>query len=107
MLYTFWILPLGARIRQSGPQYSLDGQGMRLDHYKYTQTATSATYYNHAFSQAVKDWKLAVGVLVLMVVDLVILITYTAIEGARGVVVVSTLNKENPSRSEEVGHHNF
>jgi hypothetical protein len=49
-----------------------------------------------------KDWKLAAGVLVLVLVDLAILLVYTAIEVSQGVKVKSTLNKENPSRSEQV-----
>jgi hypothetical protein len=49
-----------------------------------------------------KDWKLAAGVLVLVLVDLVILLVYTAVEVSQGVEVRSTLNRENPSRSEQV-----
>ena len=52
--------------------------------------------------QTMKDWKLAVGVLVLVVIDLTILITFTVIEGLNGVETITTLNKENPSRSDEV-----
>lgn len=54
-----------------------------------------------------KDWKLAIGVLVLVLVDLVILLVYTAIEAARGVEVRSTLNRENPTRSDQVSQWNI
>ena len=55
-----------------------------------------------AHLQTMKDWKLATGVLVLVLVDLVILVVYTAIETSQGVEVRTTLNRENPSRSEQV-----
>ena len=55
-----------------------------------------------AHLQTMKDWKLATGVLVLVLVDLVILVVYTALETSQGVEVRTTLNRENPSRSEQV-----
>ena len=52
--------------------------------------------------QILKDWKLALGVLSLVIIDLLILVTYSAIEGSNGVEVELILNKENPIRSEGV-----
>lgn len=53
-----------------------------------------------------KDWKLAVGVLILVITDFIILIIYTCFEDTvvGGVEVELTSNKENPSRSEGVWH---
>lgn len=40
---------------------------------------------------------LALGVLLLVVIDFIILITYTAVEGARGdLTALRVLNRENP-----------
>ncbi len=52
--------------------------------------------------QNLKDWKLVLGVFILVVIDLLILVPYTAIVGSNGVRVELILNKENPSRSEGV-----
>ena len=51
-----------------------------------------------------KDWKLAAGVLVLVVIDLIILLVYTivVVSSPEGVELRETLNRENPSTSEEV-----
>ena len=38
----------------------------------------------------------------LVLVDLVILVVYTAMESSQGVEVRTILNRENPSRSEQV-----
>ena len=47
--------------------------------------------------QAIQDWMLALGVLLLVVIDLIILITYTAVEGARGNLSAQRVpNRENP-----------
>ena len=47
--------------------------------------------------QTISNWMLAVGVLLLVVIDLIILITYTAVEGARGnLSALRVLNRENP-----------
>ena len=42
----------------------------------------------------------------MVAVDIIILVIYTSIEGSNGVQVKETLNKENPSRSEEVSTYN-
>lgn len=52
--------------------------------------------------QSLKDWKLGVGVMVLVLIDLSILVSYTIVEGLQGIQVISAVNKEDPSRSEEV-----
>ena len=44
---------------------------------------------------------MAVGVLTLVVIDLVLLVTFTVVEGLKGVETITILNRENPS-SEEV-----
>ena len=47
--------------------------------------------------QVIKDWMLALGVLLLVVIDLIVLITYTAVEGARGNLSAKRVpNRENP-----------
>ena len=45
------------------------------------------------------------GVLILVVIDLVILVTYTSIVGAKGFKVITILNKEDPTKSEEVDYN--
>ena len=56
-------------------------------------------YVLHACTliQVIKDWMLALGVLLLVVIDLIVLITYTAVEGARGNLSAKRVpNRENP-----------
>ena len=48
-----------------------------------------------------KDWKLAVGILVMVVIDLIILIPYSVMEGLEGSVRRQE-NRENPFKSDEV-----
>ena len=53
--------------------------------------------YNIICIQVIKDWMLALGVLLLVVIDLIVLITYTAVEGARGNLSTQRVtNRENP-----------
>ena len=53
--------------------------------------------YNIICIQVIKDWMLALGVLLLVVIDLIVLITYTAVEGARGNLSAQRVtNRENP-----------
>ena len=53
------------------------------------------------FSQSMKDWKLAVGILVMVVIDLIILIPYSVMEGLDG-TVDRLENREKPYESDEV-----
>ena len=47
--------------------------------------------------QILKDWHLALGVLTLVLIDLTILLVYTAVEGARGNHLATQVpNRENP-----------
>ena len=47
--------------------------------------------------QVLKDWHLAFGVLTLVLVDLTILLVYTAVEGAQGNYLATQVSKrENP-----------
>ena len=53
--------------------------------------------------QIISDMKLALGVLSLVAVDMVILITYTAVEGGKGTLIVQRVpHKENPTPVEGV-----
>ena len=53
--------------------------------------------------QIISDMKLALGVLSLVAVDMVILITYTAVEGGKGTLIVQRVpHKENPTSVEGV-----
>ena len=53
--------------------------------------------------QVLKDWHLALGVLVLVLLDLTILLVYTVVEGAKGKhTATSVSNRENPSDIEGV-----
>ena len=53
--------------------------------------------YDKLTPQIIKDWMLALAVLLLCVVDLIILVVYTAVEGARGNLEAKrVINKENP-----------
>lgn len=47
--------------------------------------------------QTISNWMLALGVLVMVRIDLIILITYTAVEGTRGNLSAQRVpNRENP-----------
>ncbi len=53
--------------------------------------------------QTLTDWKLALVVLVLVMVDLVILVVYTVVEGARGNLEAERIkNRENSQDVEGV-----
>ena len=63
--------------------------------------------------QAIKDWMLALGVLFLVVIDVVILLVYTAVEGSKTELAESTglaakrvVNSENPDDIEGVSNNN-
>ena len=56
----------------------------------------------HLYPQTLKDWKLAIGVLVMVVVDLIFLIPLTIIEWVNGYEPELKLNKEYPSCIDEV-----
>lgn len=54
--------------------------------------------------QPLHDWHLAVGVLILVVIDLVILITYNIVAGVQGSLTATRVpNRENPMDVHEVG----
>ena len=56
--------------------------------------------------QIISDMKLALGVLSLVAVDMVILITYTAVEGGKETLIVQRVpHKENPTTVEGVSIH--
>ena len=53
--------------------------------------------YDKLTPQIIKDWMLALAVLLLCVVDLIILVVYTAVEGATGNLEAKrVINTENP-----------
>ena len=54
--------------------------------------------YAHKFcKQVLKDWMLALGVAVLVAIDIIILTTYNLVEGLRGNFVATKVsNLENP-----------
>ncbi len=55
------------------------------------------------YLQLLSDWKLILIVLVLVLVDLVILAVYTAVEGARGNLEAERIeNRENPTDTKGV-----
>jgi len=52
--------------------------------------------FAHKHTQALKDWYLAVGVFLLVFVDLIILLTYNIVEGVQGnLTAVRVPNREN------------
>ena len=54
--------------------------------------------------QVLKDWKLALGVLTLALVDLTILLVYTTVEGVHGnLTAIQVPSRENPRVVEGVG----
>ena len=54
--------------------------------------------------QILKDWHLALGVLLLVLIDLIILLVYTIVEGVQGNLTVTRVhNQENYSNIEGVG----
>jgi len=54
--------------------------------------------------QVLKDWKLALGVLILVLIDLTILLVYTVVEGAHGnLKAIRVPSRENPRVVEGVG----
>ena len=54
--------------------------------------------------QVLKDWKLALGVLTLVLVDLTILLVYTTVEGVHGnLTAIQVPSRENPRVVEGVG----
>ena len=47
--------------------------------------------------QILKDWHLALGVLLLVLIDLTILLVYTTVEGVKGNLTATRVrNRENP-----------
>ena len=52
--------------------------------------------------QILHDWHLALMVLAMVVIDLIILVVYTAVEGSRGNLgAVRHVDRENPVDTEE------
>ena len=52
--------------------------------------------------QVIRDWHLALMVLVMVVIDLIILVVYAAVEGSRGNLgAIRHVNQENPVDIEE------
>ena len=52
--------------------------------------------------QVIHDWQLVLMVLVMVVIDLIILVVYTAVEGSRGnLEAVRHVDQENPVETED------
>ena len=63
------------------------------------------TFYSCVFLQVLKDWHLALGVLMLVLVDLTILVIYTTVEGVQGkLAAIRVPSRENPRVVEGVGN---
>ena len=54
--------------------------------------------------QILKDWHLALGVLLLVLIDVIILLVYTTVEGVQGnLTAMQNPNQENPRGTKGVG----
>ena len=82
-----------------------------LSHVQFIRDSTvslqRATIFFLSFCfQTISDWKLALGVLILVVIDVVILVTYTTVieasNGGRESRAQRILNREDPTLSEPV-----
>ena len=70
-----------------------------------TQLHHSGRLHSHVciyLLQTLKDWKLAIGVLVMVTIDLIILVPLTIVEWFDGFEPEEVLDKENPTSSDEV-----
>ena len=62
------------------------------------------TICTHMHIQPLQDRYLSLGVLVLVLVDVIILLVYTTVEGVqRNLTAIAVLNRENPMSIEGVG----